>query len=182
MKRIILFIDSGDTLVDESSEIRNNEGVVQTAKFIPGAVNMLYELHHEGYRIALVADGYADSFRNIYDAAKLRECFEQWICSSEVGEEKTSSQMFATAMKAMGLTERDKSRIVMVENNIKRDIAGANRFGITSVLMDWTPRYSMRPICEEERPDYIIHTPIELIDLMRRLESQYLADQSSGRV
>ena len=31
----------------------------------------------------------------------------------------------------MKLTQKDKQKIVMIGNNLKKDIAGANRFGIT---------------------------------------------------
>lgn len=40
----------------------------------------------------------------------------------------------------------------MVGNNLERDIVGANRFGITSVFIKWSPRYPMEPKNEEEVP------------------------------
>ena len=49
--------------------------------------------------------------------------------------------MFDTAKQAMKLTEEDKGRIVMIGNNLKKDVAGANQFGITSIWLDWSPRY-----------------------------------------
>ncbi|ECE3082626.1 HAD family hydrolase, partial [Salmonella enterica] len=36
-KKLIIFFDSGDTIVDESTEIRDEEGIVLTADLIPGA-------------------------------------------------------------------------------------------------------------------------------------------------
>lgn len=172
MKKTIIFIDSGDTLIDESTEIRDSRGIVQTAELIPGARELLETLHKEGYRIAMVADGYAESFRNMYTCLELNHCFEQRIYSSDVGEEKPSNKMFQLAMEAMGLTDADKAHILMVGNNISRDILGANQFGITSVLLDWTPRYSMTPCCEAEMPDYIIHQPTDLLELVCHLEEK----------
>lgn len=49
---------------------------------------------------------------------------------------------------------------------------GANRFGITSVFIKWSPRYPMEPKNEEEVPDYIIHKPLELLDLVEKLEAE----------
>lgn len=47
-KKMTIFIDSGDTLIDEGSEIRRvEEGVVYAAEFIPGAKEMLLELKKE---------------------------------------------------------------------------------------------------------------------------------------
>ena len=79
--------------------------------------------------------------------------------------------MFETAMELMGLKEEDKKRIIMVGNNIKRDIVGANRFGIHSVLMAWSPRYCMVPETEEETPEYRIEKPVQLLELVERLEN-----------
>ena len=66
MKGLILFIDSGDTLVDESTEIRDDTGVVVQAELIPGAAEAVRTLWRQGYRIALVADGLRASFDRIY--------------------------------------------------------------------------------------------------------------------
>ena len=74
-------------------------------------------------------------------------------------------------MERLGLTEHDKERIVMVGNNLKRDVLGAKRFGIRSVLLSWSPRYDMVPSCEEETPDYVISRPEELLELANRLDA-----------
>ena len=65
-KNLIIFTDSGDTLIDEGTEIRNEEGIVVHADLIPGAKETLLALYEEGYRIALVADGNEQSFTNVY--------------------------------------------------------------------------------------------------------------------
>lgn len=129
MKDLIVFIDSGDTLVDESTEIRDERGVVLRAELIPGAADALRRLRREGYRIALVADGLRDSFDNVYRQHGLEGIFEVRAISEDLGARKPHPVMFGTAMERMGLTEQDKSRIVMVGNHLERDIAGANPDG-----------------------------------------------------
>lgn len=170
MNKPVIFLDSGDTLIDESTEVRDGRGIVQRAQFIPGARELLETLNQKGYRVALVADGLAQSFRNMYSFLRMDNCFEQCIYSSEVGEDKPSPKMFQTAMDAMRLLPGDKDHIIMVGNNIERDIAGANHFGLTSVLLDWSPRYRMQPRDAWETADYIIHTPMELLTLLPQLE------------
>ena len=54
-RKMILFTDIGDTIIDESTEIRNSEDVVQRAECIPGARETCLRLHEKGYRIAMVA-------------------------------------------------------------------------------------------------------------------------------
>ncbi len=131
MKDLILFIDSGDTLVDESTEIRDDTGVVVQAELIPGAAEAVRTLWRQGYRIALVADGLRASFdRPIYRQHGLEGCFEaRGLYRSESGVQPHARDVLISAMEQMGLTDADKDRIVMVGNNLERDIAGANRLG-----------------------------------------------------
>lgn len=170
-KKLIIFIDSGDTIINEATEVRNNEGIVVHAEAIEGASDMLRSLKEAGYRIALVADGEYQSFMNIYQENGLLYCFDTLTISELVGEQKPSGLMFEDAMEKNGLVQVDKRRIVMVGNNIKKDITGANRFGITSILLDWSPRYDMLPKTQEQIPDYIIHKPEELIPLIEAINN-----------
>ncbi len=177
-KELIIFIDSGDTLVDESTEIKNEMGTVLEAKLFPGAGEALAKLHDSGYTIALVADGAKTSFDNIYLAHELDYCFHAKAISAELGQEKPAALMFQHAMDSLGLKEEDKHRIVMIGNNLKRDVVGAKRMGIVSVLASYSPRYDMNPANEEETPDYILEDPKQLYDLMEQLELQLKAGKN----
>jgi putative hydrolase of the HAD superfamily len=169
-RRLIIFIDSGDTLVNEVTEVRDSDGVVIHAELIEGAADTLKSLHDQGYFICLVADGKLKSFENIYAEAGLRYCFDGWVVSEAQGVEKPEALMFQTAMKQLGLSDADKGRIIMVGNNLSRDVLGANLFGIVSVWLDWTTRYPHDPHNEHEIPDYVIHMPMELLALAEHLE------------
>lgn len=171
-KNLIIFMDSGDTIIDESSQVYNDNGIVTRADFIPQAGEVLKSLHEEGYRIALVADGEWESFQNVYRENGLGDCFEQWIVSEMVGEQKPARSMFETAMEKMCLTDADKPRIVMVGNNLKKDVAGANRFGLISIWMDWSPRYFHRVEEPDWQPDYTVKSPRELKNLIDTLEME----------
>ncbi len=171
-KNLIIFTDSGDTIIDESTQVYDDRGIVTKAAFIPGAGEVIRELKEEGYRIALVADGEGESFRNVYRENGLGYCFEEWIVSEVVGEEKPARSMFDTAMEKMGLTEADKPFIVMIGNNLKKDIVGANRYGITSVWLDWSPRYFHTVEEPDWQPDYTVKTPKELKALLEKLEEK----------
>lgn len=99
--------------------------------------------------------------------------FETRVISEAIGSQKPDEKMFRTTMERMGLTEADLSRIVMIGNNLERDIVGANRMGICSVLLSFSPRYDMTPKNEEETPDYTVSMPCEILPLMERLEQRY---------
>jgi putative hydrolase of the HAD superfamily len=150
---------------------KSTRELVLEAELIPGARAALREIHKAGCRIALVADGLDQSFRNVLlKQHGLEDCFDAWVVSEIVGEKKPSPKMFSEAMRQLHLSDDDKKNIVMLGNNLPRDIAGANRFGIRSVLLDWSPRYNYSPKEADEKPDYIIHSPAELPALLAKLE------------
>lgn len=140
--RIILFTDIGDTIIDEGTEIRNEPGgVVLRAECLPGAREVMLSLYGQGYTIAMVADGLVESFHNTMTQHGLDHIFAAKAISEAVGAEKPDPRMFRTAMEQLGLTDADRSRILMVGNRVMKDVAGANAFGIRSVLLRWSPRY-----------------------------------------
>lgn len=171
-KKLIIFTDSGDTIIDESTQVYDDRGIVLEADFIPGAGETLKQLHDEGFSIALVADGEWESFQNVYRKNGLGGCFDAWIVSEVVGKQKPEAIMFETAYQKLNLTESDKHRIVMIGNNLKKDIAGANRQGLTSVWLDWSPRYFHSFQEPDWEPDYTVKTPAELIPLLHALEEK----------
>jgi len=182
-KGLVLFIDSGDTLVDESKQVwaPDQKEVVLEAGLIEGAEEALRLIKKQGYLVSLVADGRDISFQNVYTRQYgLRSCFDAWIVSETIGVSKPAAQMFQAAMDALGLGPADKSGIIMVGNNLGRDVLGANLFGITSVWIDWSPRYRLKPENKDEIPDYIIHTPSELPPLMEELELKLHYKDANG--
>ena len=171
-KKLIIFTDSGDTIIDEATQVYDDRHIVQEASFIPGADRVLRQLHEEGYTIALVADGEWESFQNVYRRSGLDDCFDAWVVSEVVGQQKPAPIMFETAFRQMRLTEADRPRIVMIGNNLKKDIAGANRQGLTSIWLDWSPRYFHTVEEPDWQPDYTVHTPNELLTLLHTLNDQ----------
>lgn len=170
MHKKMIWLDSGDTLIDESTEVYDASGDVIQAEWIPGARELLEYLYQNSYMMTLVADGTVRSFQNVYRYHKAEHYFKKWVISETVGHQKPHRAMFQTALEASNLAEADKSNIIMVGNNLKKDIAGANRFGITSVWIDWSPRYFHQYEETDWVPDYVIHSPEELIALLDRLD------------
>ena len=178
MKELIIFLDCGDTIIDEGTEVRDENGVVIRGNVIPGADTMVKTLAERGFRLAIVADGLAQSFKNLLTQNGLIDCFEALIYSEPLKTEKPSPRMFKAALGALDLELADCKRVIMVGNNLSRDVAGANRMGITSVHLAWTPRYPKTPAHELEVPDYTIGGPLELIGLAERLDAQLKVNKS----
>ena len=171
--RVILFTDIGDTIIDEGTEIRDVPGgVVHRADCLPGAKETMLALYAQGYTIAMVADGLVQSFHNTMTQHGLGHIFAAKAISEAVGAEKPDARMFQAAMDQLGLTEADKPRILMIGNNLARDIAGANAFGIRSAFLRWSPRYRHTWESAAETPDYVLDAPDELPALLERLERE----------
>ncbi|WP_231686992.1 HAD family hydrolase [Bacillus sp. JCM 19034] len=181
-KELIIFMDCGDTIIDESTEIRDENEVVIKADVIPNADKVVKELAERGYRLALVADGLAQSFKNMLTDHRIYDCFEAMIYSETIKVRKPDAKMFKAALGALDLSMEDCYRVVMVGNNLSRDILGANHLGITSIFLDWSPRYPKEPANEMEQPDYTIHEAKQLLTLVEHLNEKVTKQQKKADV
>jgi putative hydrolase of the HAD superfamily len=171
---LAICLDSGDTLVDEGTEVKDAGGVVQTGELIPGAAELVRTLHAQGRRLALVADGPAKTFTNVLGAHGLYDLFAVHAISEVVGVEKPDPAIFLFALRQLGVACHEHGRTVMVGNNLARDIAGANALGMVTVWLDWAPRRSKIPANQLEEPRYTIKTPLELLRLIPEIEGLYV--------
>ena len=167
---LAICLDSGDTLVDEGTEVKDADAVVQRAELIPGAAALVAAIKARGYPLALVADGPVGSFQNILTQHKLYDYFDVFAISGAVGVEKPAAAIFHHALQQLAIRPQAYGRVVMVGNNLARDIAGANALGIISVWLDWAPRRSKIPANALEVPAYTIRLPLELLDLLDQIE------------
>lgn len=167
-----VFLDCGDTLVDEGTEQKDPvTEIVQQADLVAGASDLLGNLEANGYRLALVADGPRKTFENVLGHHRLWPHFEVHITSGDIGELKPSPAMFQAAMDDLGLSPDHAAKVVMVGNNLERDIAGANAFGLISIFFDWSDRRRCVPDSELETPDHTIGSLQELPVLLDSIES-----------
>ena len=169
-KFLAILLDSGDTLVDEATEIKNIRWATVRAELIPGAAEMVKGLHQRGYTLALVVYGNVDTFDNIFRQHNLSRYFAVRSISGIVGVSKPDPRIFITALEELGIQEEDYGRVMMVGNHLSRDIKGANALGLVSVWLRWSPRRSKVARDESEVPDYTIDTPLDLLKLLDRLE------------
>jgi putative hydrolase of the HAD superfamily len=116
-----------------------------------------------------VADGPVSTFENTLGVFGLLELFDARTISETVGVDKPHPRMFQAALSALGIEPVDYGRVVMMGNNLERDIRGANALGLISVWIDWAPRRSKIPASELERPRHTIHEPLELLDLLSKI-------------
>lgn len=164
-----IFFDFGDTLADEATEIKDDTQTTLRANLIPGAAELLHELKRRGLPLALVADGRPGTYTNVLKQHDIHHLFDAFAISEEVGVEKPDARMFEHALQQLGIGPQAYGRVIMVGNNLARDIRGANRLGLISVWLDWAPRRSKTPADGWEVPDYTIKEPLQLLALINQL-------------
>lgn len=169
---LAVLLDCGDTLADEGTEIKDQAGVTLRAELIPGAREMLVQIKQRNYPVALVADGPVATFQNILTQHDLRQFFDVFSISEQVGNDKPHPNIFHHALAQLNIAPNDYARVVMVGNNLARDVKGANALGILSVWLNWGPRRAKIPADESEEPKYTIYSPLELIPLLDKLEDR----------
>jgi len=163
-------LDFGDTLADEASEVKDDALTTLRAELIPGAGELLRELKRRDYKLALVADGRPGTYSNVLRQHSVHELFDAFAISEEVGVEKPDGRMFVAALDALGIESKDYDRTVMVGNRLDRDVRGANDLGMVSVWIDWSGRNIDEPADDSEIPNFTIHAPLELMDVLEKLE------------
>jgi putative hydrolase of the HAD superfamily len=162
---LAICLDCGDTLIDEGSEVKDGE-ISLRAELIPGADRLLHALKERGYALALVADGPQATFFNNLEPYGLYDLFDVYAISDQVGVEKPHPAIFHHALEQLGVAPADYDKVVMVGNNLERDVKGANLLGMYSVWLDWAPRRSKTPADASEQPMFTIKTPLDLLDLL----------------
>lgn len=170
---LAICFDCGDTLIDESTEVKADGDVSLRADLIPGADILLHELKRRGYPLALVGDGPAATFYNNLSPHGLYDLFDAYAISEEVGVQKPHPEIFLHALEQLKICPANYNKVIMVGNYLARDIKGANRLGLISVWLDWSPRRPKNPTEPLESPDYVIKTPVDLLDLLDTLEGRW---------
>ncbi len=93
-------------------------------------------------------------------------CSRRLAISEIVGVSKPDPGIFRAALDALGIPEADYGRVVMVGNNLERDIAGANRLGLISIFFHLNDRRRTQPFTPDEAPRYTVTSAAELCDLI----------------
>ena len=168
---LAICLDCGDTLANERTEVKNEHGVTLKADLIPGAADMVRTIKKRSYPLALVADGPTGTFENILTQHNLYDQFDVFSISHQVGVNKPDARMFTNALDQLGINKTDYSRVIMVGNNLERDIKGANALGLISVFLSWSNKRTHTPADETEVPQHTIKTPAELLSLLENIES-----------
>jgi HAD superfamily hydrolase (TIGR01549 family) len=165
-----IFFDLGDTIMVEASEVKDETGTTLAADLIPGVEPVLRELKVRGFPLGLVADTRRGTYQNVLRQHGLYDLFDVFAISDELGVEKPAPGIFSAALDALGVQPGDYDKVVMVGNNLRRDVKGANMLGLVSVWFHWNDRYPTQPADAMEKPAYVVHSAEELLKCVESIE------------
>jgi FMN phosphatase YigB (HAD superfamily) len=164
----VLF-DLGDTLMDETTEVKDETNSTQRAELFPGAADFVWWLRRQGYLVGLVADTRPGTYRNVLRQHGLERAFDVLAISEELACEKPDRRMFDHALGGLGLRPDEAGRVAMVGNNLGRDVRGAKAVGMTTLWLHFNERYAILPADQAEQPDHDATTFDDLRRLIERL-------------
>jgi HAD superfamily hydrolase (TIGR01549 family) len=166
MSLAAIFFDLGDVIMREESEIKDGQLNTLRADLVEGMGEALRTLKARGHTLGLVADTRPLTARNVLSQHNVLDLFDTLAISEEVGCVKPDARIFRAALDALNLSPADYARVLMVGNNLARDVRGANALGLTSVYFHWNNRYPG----SNDPPTYTVHNARELLELIERLQ------------
>jgi HAD superfamily hydrolase (TIGR01549 family) len=165
-----IFFDLGDAIMVETSEVKDESGTTLSADLIPGVEPVLRELKARGFPLGLVADTRRGTYQNVMRQHGLYDLFDVFAISDELGVEKPDARIFGAALDALEIQPGDYDKVVMVGNNLRRDVRGANALGLVSIWFHWNDRYPTQPADSMEEPAYVVHSAKELLNRIGLIE------------
>jgi len=170
LKVVAILFDLGDVIMKEETEVKDAELNTQHADLVDGMADALRVLKSRGYKFGLVADTRPMTAWNVLHQHHLYDLFDVLAISEEVGCEKPDRRIFLYALDKLYIEPQDYGRVLMIGNNLARDVRGANQVGIVSVWFHWNERYAHAN--DGAVPKYTVHDASELMELIEKLEAR----------
>jgi putative hydrolase of the HAD superfamily len=129
----------------------------------PHVATTLAELVRRGYRIGMISDAPAFQAWTRLAGLGLHKVFDFVISFDDSGHKKPSRLPFEAAMKRLMLPP---SQIMMVGDNPRRDIVGAKRLGMVTVLAEYGCLMLPDPTDEYQKADFVIGDIRDLLKIL----------------
>lgn len=136
--------------------------VFSNIKPYPDVIPTLSSLQNLGIRLGIISDGLIEIQEKRLRALGISQFFDILVFSEEVGCNKPSPKVFKYALK---IARAKPNRCVMIGDNVKTDILGANRVGIISVWIKRGIFKNVSPSSEMEIPKFIINNLKQIFSL-----------------
>jgi HAD superfamily hydrolase (TIGR01509 family) len=161
-----LGLDTGQIDVDEVLR-RYDWGPLPGVVLYPDTIQVLDALRLHGYKIGLLTNSFMPMWMRDVElhAYGLMEYLDVRLTSGDVGYLKPHPAIFQAILE---MIEASPGRTVFVGDRPQDDIAGANKAGLISVLID--PPHLNREL-DGVQPDFTITSLSELLPILDELDS-----------
>lgn len=130
------------------------EYFLENVELYPDVIEMLKRIRESGIKTAIVSDGDLSlRIRKIRNAG-LISLVDEIVCSEEVIFEKPFSAIFTLALSRL---EVDPDQSLMVGNNYKNDVRGAQLVGMNAAIFDPSENGNPEGQNGSIKPDFVIH-------------------------
>lgn len=102
-------------------------------KLFPNTIETLEELKKQDYRLSIITNGFMEVQYHKISNSGLTPYFDEIICSEEVGISKPSKKVYDYALDK---TKAKRNESIMIGDDLKADVLGAEAAGIRAVLFD----------------------------------------------
>lgn len=166
--RVKRFDDTLKSFQIDAPEIAHQlaEGYVsispQQTNIFPNTHETLEELKKDGKTLHIITNGFKEVQFIKLENCGLRDYFDVIICSEDVGKNKPAPEIFKHTMQ---LANAKPEESVMIGDDLKVDVQGAERVGMTGVLFDPHRHYNERA---HEWRIYDLNRLPEIIPFMRK--------------
>ncbi len=149
-------------MAEELNDFLSNQYV--TSLCLYEDVTVLEELNE--YHVGIITNGAHDEHKDS-QLSKVRHLglsdrIQSLTISDEIGVRKPKFDIFAVACKRANVQLKEA---VLVGDSVQNDIVGANRAGMTSILIDRKSDVSITNIADQQ-PDYLITNLYDVLDCL----------------
>ena len=131
---------------------------------VEGGLQVIRGLYERGYRLGIISNLIGeDEIPNWLREDGLAQYFDAVVLSSVCHIRKPDPAIYRMGCEQLGL---GPGECVSVADNLGRDITGAKAAGIGANILFISPeKLAKKTITDENRPDYIVHRFIDILDL-----------------
>lgn len=125
---------------------------------------MIETLHKRGYKLSIISNLIGEyEIGDWLRADGLEQYFDAVVLSSVCGIRKPDPRIYQMACEQLGL---EPEECASVADNLSRDFTGAKAVGIGANILFISPeKLAKKTITDENRPDYIVHRFLDILDL-----------------
>lgn len=138
-------------------------GLGEEAHLLSGAMDFCLTLKEMGLTLAIATNGMPVAQRGRYTRTGMDKVIPHIFISMELGVQKPLPAYFDKVCEALNVT--DRSRVVMIGDNLGSDILGGNNAGIDTIW--YNPKGA--PLTGRARPTYTVSDYDEILTILEEI-------------